>query len=127
MERFSYLPSNNDDFFICMICLTKHDARNNNFTLEKKKNTELVLYDAITPEVIDFDKKCSKLNFHNTLNSQKGRKALWLSNLELFEYFLKSDHKYLVAVQDDATLPENLKDILKKKYVNGTLSKTIKK
>ena len=49
---------------------------------------------------------------------KKGEKALWLSNLELFEYFLKSNHKYLVAVQDDATLPENLKDILKEKYVN---------
>ena len=118
MERFSYLPSNNDDFFICMICLTKHDARKNNFIFEKEKNPELVLYDAITPEVIDFDKKCSKLNFHHNLNLQKGRKALWLSNLELFEYFLKSNHKYLVAVQDDATLPQNLKDILKEKYVN---------
>tara|TARA_B000000565_G_scaffold167939_1_gene127017 strand:+ start:18761 stop:19399 length:639 start_codon:yes stop_codon:yes gene_type:complete len=118
MERFSYLPSNNDEFFICMICLTKHDARKNNFIFEKKKNPELVLYDAITPEVIDFNKQCSKLNFHHHLNLQKGRKALWLSNLELFEYFLKSNHKYLVAVQDDATLPENLKDILKEKYVN---------
>ena len=63
MERFSYLPSNNDDFFICMICLTKHDARKNNFIFEKKKNPELVLYDAITPEVIDFNKHVQKLIF----------------------------------------------------------------
>jgi len=118
MERFSYLPSNNDDFFICMICLTKHDARKNNFIFEKKKNPELVLYDAITPEVIDFNKQCSKLNFQHNSHIKKGGKALWLSQLELFKYFLKSNHKYLVAVEDDATLPENLKDILKEKYVN---------
>ena len=118
MERFSHLPLINDDFFICMICLTNIKERNNNFISEKKKNPELVLYDAITPEAIDFDKKCSKLNFHHILNSQKGRKALWLSNLEVFEYFLQSEYKYLVVVQDDAILPENLKDILKKKYVN---------
>ena len=118
MERFSYLPSNNDDFFICMICLTKHDARKNNFIFEKKKNPELVLYDAITPEVIDFNKQCSKINFQHNSHIKKGGKALWLSQLELFKYFLKSNHKYLVAVEDDATLPENLKDILKEKYVN---------
>lgn len=118
MERFSYLPSNNDEFFICMICLTKHDARKNNFIFEKKKNPELVLYDAITPEVIDFNKQCSKLNFQHNSHIKKGGKALWLSQLELFKYFLKSNHKYLVAVEDDATLPENLKDILKEKYVN---------
>ena len=118
MERFSYLPSNNDDFFICMICLTKHDARKNNFIFEKKKNPELVLFDAITPEVIDFNKQCSKLNFQHNSHIKTGGKAVWLSQLELFKYFLKSNHKYLVVVEDDATLPENLKDILKEKYVN---------
>ena len=40
----------------------------------RRKNPELVLYDAITPEVIDFNKQCSKLNFHHHLNLQKGEK-----------------------------------------------------
>ena len=61
------------------------------FSIKKKSRFVSVLYDAITPEVIDFNKQCSKLNFHHHLNLQKGRKALWLSNLELFEYFLKSN------------------------------------
>ncbi len=118
LKRFSYLPLQNSEYFFCMICLTKNKERYENFTLQKKIIPELALYDAITPELIGFDEQCSKINFHPILNSQKGSRALWLSQIDVFEYFLKTDYKYLVVLEDDAVVPKNLKDILDKKYVN---------
>ena len=119
LERFSNLPiKKNSEYFFCMICLTKVKERYENFSLQKKKIPELVLYNAITPEEIDYDERCSKINFHTRLDNQKGRRALWLSNIDVFENFLNLEYKYLVVLQDDAVLPEKLEDTLNKKYVN---------
>lgn len=119
LDRFSNLPiKKNSEYFFCMICLTKIKERYKNFSLQKKKIPELVLYNAITPKEIDFDERCSKINFHTRLDVQKGRKALWLSNIDVFENFLKLKYKYLVVLQDDAVVPENLKDTLNKNYIN---------
>ena len=117
MERFFYLPIQNTDYFFCMICLTNIPERFKNFTIQKKKLPDLVLYDAITPETIGFDEQCSKINFDPILDSQKGRKALWLSNINVFEYFLTLSSKYLIVIQDDAIVPKNLQNILEKNYV----------
>ena len=117
-ERLSHLPSNNDEYFFCMICLTKIKERYDNFTLQKKNIPELALYDAITPYAKDFNELCSKFKFHSILNSKKGTKALWLSQLEIFKYFLNSEHKYLVLLEDDAVVPSNLKELLDKDYIN---------
>ena len=118
MERFQFLDNANGEYFFCMICLTKIKERHENFTLQKQTIPELVLYNAITPKEIDFDKRCSKINFHPCLDVQKGRRALWLSNIDVFENFLKMEYKYLVIIQDDAVVPKNLKQILNKYYVN---------
>lgn len=118
MDRFQFLDDANGEYFFCMICLTKHKERRENFNLQKQTIPELVLYNAITPEEIDFDERCSKINFHPLLDVQKGRKALWLSNIDVFENFLKMEYKYLVIIQDDAVVPKNLKEILNKHYVN---------
>lgn len=118
LNRFSYLQDKKEDFLFCMICITTKKDRYENFLLQKKKIPDLVLYDAITPEEKHFNERCSKLNFHKILNNQKGRKALWLSNIDVFEYFLNSDYKYLVVLQDDAVVPKNIKDLLNKNYVN---------
>lgn len=101
-----------------MICLTKIKQRHENFTLQKQTIPELVLYNTITPEEIDFHERCAKINFHLRLNAQKGRRALWLSNIDVFENFLKMEYKYLVILQDDVVVPKNLKQILNKYYVN---------
>lgn len=117
MSRFSNLPPEDDDFLFCMICITNVKERKNNYINQKNILPKLALYDAITPYTDNFDKMCSNTNFHRDLIKQAGRRALWLSNIGVFEYFLKSSHKYLVVAQDDAVLPNNLEDILKKKYI----------
>lgn len=120
MERFLSLPNTKSEYFFCMICLTNVKERYDNFKLQKKTIPNLALYDAITPDVKNFYEECSKINFHETLNNQKGRKALWLSNIDVFKYFLTTEYKYLVVFQDDATAPKNLINILNKNYVNHT-------
>ena len=85
MDRFQFLDNANGEYFFCMICLTKIKQRHENFTLQKQTIPELVLYNAITPEEIDFDERCSKINFHPRMDSQKGVRALWLSNIDVFE------------------------------------------
>ena len=124
MSRFSYLPTESSEYLFCMICVTDNKERYDNFKLQKNNIPELVLYDAITPKTEGFEDLCSKLNFDSCLDLQKGRKALWLSNVSVFEYFLKSDFKYLVVIQDDTIIPyrtdssvSNLKTILNY-YVN---------
>ena len=117
MSRFSNLPPEDDDFLFCMICITNVKERKNNYINQKNILPKLALYDAITPFTDNFDKMCSNINFHNCMTQQAGRRALWLSNIEVFEYFLKSNHKYLVVAQDDAILINNLEDILVKKYI----------
>lgn len=118
MDRFQFLDNANGEYFFCMICLTKIKQRHENFTLQKQTIPELVLYNAITPEEIDFDERCSKINFHPRMDSQKGVRALWLSNIDVFENFLKMEYKYLVILEDDAVVPKNLKDILNQYYIN---------
>jgi GR25 family glycosyltransferase involved in LPS biosynthesis len=116
MERFSFLPSQESEYFFCMICLTENKERYKNFTLQKMNIPELALYDAITPEVTDFDAQRSKINFISGL--KKGTTALWLSQINIFEHFLKSNYKYLVVLEDDAVVPKNLKDMLDKNYIH---------
>ena len=120
MERFLELPNLNNEYFICMICLTNVKERYDNFKLQKKTIPNLALYDAITPDVKNFYEECSKINFDENLNNQIGRKALWLSNIDVFKYFLTTKYKYLVVFQDDAIAPKNLINILNKNYVNHT-------
>ena len=117
LNRFSNLPTQNSEYFFCMICLTTLKERYKNFALQKKKIPDLVLYDAITPQLKGFEKECSKFNFHPILKRQKGTKALWLSNIKIFEYFLKTRHKYLIILEDDSIVPENLQEILQKNYI----------
>jgi len=118
MDRFQFLDNANGQYFFCMICLTKIKERHENFTLQKQTIPELVLYNAITPQEIDFDERCSKINFHPRMDDQKGVRALWLSNIDVFENFLNLEYKYLVILEDDAVVPKNLKEILNKYYVN---------
>jgi len=118
MERFLYLPNTKSEYFFCMVCLTNVKERYDNFKLQKKNIPTLSAYDAITPDAKNFYEECSKINFDENLNNQKGRKALWLSNINLFKYFLTTEYKYLVVFQDDAIAPKNLINILDKYYVN---------
>lgn len=118
MERFLYLPNTKSEYFFCMVCLTNVKERYDNFKLQKKNIPTLSAYDAITPDTKNFYEECSKINFDENLNNQKGRKALWLSNINLFKYFLTTEYKYLVVFQDDAIAPKNLINILDKYYVN---------
>ena len=119
-DRFMFLPTKDHQFLFCMICLTDVKERYENFKIQKNNIPELVLYDAITPYVENFHEQCSKITFHEDLNNQKGRKALWLSNINVFKYFLTTECKYLVVVQDDAVVPNNLIDILNNNYINHT-------
>lgn len=119
-DRFMFLPAQDHVFLVCMICLTDVKERYDNFEIQKNNIPELVLFDAITPYVEKFHEQCSKINFHEDLNNQKGRKALWLSNINVFKYFLTTECKYLVVAQDDAVMPNNLIDILNKNYINHT-------
>ena len=118
LNRFHNLPTHCGDYFFCMICLTNIKDRYKNFTLQKKIIPELVLYNAITPLLKGFEKECAKYNFHPILKNQQGRRALWLSNIKVFEYFLKSRYKYLIVQQDDSIVPENFQEILNKDYIN---------
>lgn len=117
-DRFSNLPKQNGEYFFCMICLTTFKERYSNFTRQKKKIPDLVLYDAITPQLKGFEKECAKLDFHPILKREQGTKALWLSNIKIFEYFLKTRYKYLIILEDDSIVPENLQEILNKEYIN---------
>ena len=117
MSRFSNLPPEDDEFLFCMICLTNVEERKNNYINQKNILPKLALYDAVTPSMDEFDKMSSNTNFHNKMKEQTGTRALWLSDIEVFKYFLESKHKYLVVCEDDAVLPKNLEDILIKKYI----------
>jgi len=59
-SRFSNLPSQDDKFMFCMICLTKHKERYNNYLKQKKIYPKLALFDAVTPLTEDFEKNCKK-------------------------------------------------------------------
>lgn len=118
MERFSFLPNVKSEYFICMICLTNTKERYENFKLQKKNIPNLALYDAITPDIKGFSEECSKINFHKSIDERKGSKALWLSQINVFNYFLKTGCKYLVVLEDDAVVPANLEDLLNKNYIN---------
>lgn len=116
-SRFSNLPPQNDKFMFCMICLTKHTERYNNYLKQKKIYPKLALFDAVTPLTEDFKKNREKINFKCVLNKCSGRQALWISNISVFNYFLQSKHEYIVIIQDDAIIPKNIKNILEKKHI----------
>ena len=117
LANFLYGNISKGDYLFCMICLTNVPERFDNFWKQKEKIPNLLLYDAITPKDNNFEYRCSLVNFHYNLTTQKGRKALWLSNLDVFQTFLHLDYKYLVVLQDDAIAPENLEGILNEHYV----------
>lgn len=118
MERFPILPKVKSEYFFCMICLTNTKERYENFKLQKKNIPNLAVYDAITPDMKVFSEECSKFKFHKNMDERKGSKAVWLSQINVFNYFLKTHCKYLVVLEDDAVVPANLEDLLNKNYVN---------
>lgn len=118
MERFSNLPTEQDDFLYCMICVTDIKERYTNYLNQKIVLPNLALYSAITPFAEFFDKQCSMINWHPILDNKKGTKALWLSQIEIFTYFLKTNHKYLVLLEDDAIVPNDFEYVLRNRYIN---------
>lgn len=118
LAKFLYGSVSKGNYLFCMICLTKVPERFENFWKQKEKIANLLVYDAITPNDNNFEYRCSLVNFHYNLIRQRGRQALWLSNLDVFQTFLHLDYQYLVVMQDDAIAPENLEDTLNEHYVH---------
>lgn len=118
MKRFTNLPSQDEYFLFCMICLTNVKERYENYINERKKIPKLALFDAITPLTDEFQEKCLSVNFHKRMTNEKGSKGCWLSIIEIFSYFIQTNHKYLVVLEDDAKVPKNIENILKLKYIN---------
>lgn len=117
-DRFMYTPVPDQEFLFCMMCLTGVEERYKNYKVQKSKIPNLVLFDAITPDMQGFDVECSKHNFHKKWAMGSGSKALWLSQISVFNYFLKTRCNYLVLLEDDAVVPPDLEDTLVKKYIN---------
>jgi len=110
------MPRPDDQFLFIMICLTGHKKRFENYARQKSTLPELAICNAITPSDSDFDQKCSMVNFRHDFTG-RGSKGLWLSNLEVFAYFLKSTHTYLVVLEDDAIIPGGLRSSLLTQHV----------
>lgn len=115
IERFSNLPDKNDEFLIITICLTKIKERYENYAKQKKNISSLALFDAITPFDEVFKEKNKEINF--LPNIKNGTRALWLSDISIFQYYMNSNHKYLIVVEDDASLPINMLDIIKEDHI----------
>jgi hypothetical protein len=115
MERFRNLPDKNDEFLIITICLTNIKERYENYVKQKKNISSLALFDAITPFDKVFKEKNKQINFLPYIKD--GTRALWLSDILIFQYFMNSNHKCLIVVEDDASLPINMIDIIKEHHI----------
>ena len=115
-ENFSSLDSQLDNTVIFVICRNCDTPDSTNQVIKKldKQNINYRIYKPINREIVDM----KKLVFQGVIKIRdtpvtKDSYSWFMSNVNMWEIFLKSNRNFCIILNDNTNLPDDFKEIMK--------------